>query len=327
MTSMFGDRPQTSMQTVPATNVYVQVNADEADRILVDPAYKLERLKEVHEKLYAMFQAYKICDQQMAKHSITWPTLVGREQFDTWYNIELAIKKFDRIFNRVEKFDARKFSDPENHERREKRMLERKRKRQVESFTYFFGNMSEEEAQYRDYFETDVENDPEDEFMEDKLDRMSLAQTGMFDPKLYDFIDPGVESTTHENYEDVIEDKLFKYRYRQCADSPQKFNARMKRVTERFLERAKTREAVIDQPLVNTFIEDQKRTSVGQMLLNPDEYEAHAEKVTNAHREYMAKEGVQQYRDYYESDAEEQSFFEYLDNLPNRDRIRFMEAF
>ena len=41
----------------------------------------------------------------------------------------------------------------------------------------------------------------------------------------------------------------------------------------------------------------------------------------------MAKEGVQQYRDYYESDAEEQSFFEYLDNLPNRDRVRFMEVF
>lgn len=65
MTSMFGDRPQTQMQTVPATNVYVQVNADEADRILVDPAYKLERLKEVHEKLYAMFHAYKVCDEQM----------------------------------------------------------------------------------------------------------------------------------------------------------------------------------------------------------------------------------------------------------------------
>lgn len=41
----------------------------------------------------------------------------------------------------------------------------------------------------------------------------------------------------------------------------------------------------------------------------------------------MAREGVQQYRDYYETDNEEHGFFEYLDNLPNRDRIRFMEAF
>jgi hypothetical protein len=44
-------------------------------------------------------------------------------------------------------------------------------------------------------------------------------------------------------------------------------------------------------------------------------------------REYMAKEGTQQFRDYYESDAEEIKSFEYLDNLTNRDRIRFMEIF
>jgi len=43
LTSFFGDRPQANMQTIPATNVYVHVNSDEADRILVDPAYKLER--------------------------------------------------------------------------------------------------------------------------------------------------------------------------------------------------------------------------------------------------------------------------------------------
>lgn len=41
----------------------------------------------------------------------------------------------------------------------------------------------------------------------------------------------------------------------------------------------------------------------------------------------MVKEGLQQYRDYYESDAEEIKSFEYLDNISNRDRIRFMEVF
>lgn len=38
-------------------------------------------------------------------------------------------------------------------------------------------------------------------------------------------------------------------------------------------------------------------------------------------------ESVQQFRDYYESDTEEQKAFEYLDNLDNRSRIRFMEIF
>lgn len=39
--------------------------------------------------------------------------------------------KFDRVFNKVEKFDARAMTSPHNHERREKRMLERKRERWV----------------------------------------------------------------------------------------------------------------------------------------------------------------------------------------------------
>lgn len=63
LTSFFGDRPQNSLQTVPGTNVYIHVNPDEADRILVDPAYKLERLTEAHEKLYAMHSSYAEVDK------------------------------------------------------------------------------------------------------------------------------------------------------------------------------------------------------------------------------------------------------------------------
>ena len=44
-------------------------------------------------------------------------------------------------------------------------------------------------------------------------------------------------------------------------------------------------------------------------------------------REYMLEEAVHQYKDYYESDPEEHGFFEFLDNLPSRDRVRFMEIF
>jgi len=66
--------------------------------------------------------------------------------------------------------------------------------------------------------------------------------------------------------------------------------------------------------------------SVAQVALDMTNYKTTALNVTNAHREYMVREACQQYRDYYESDAEEQVFFEYLDNLTNRDRIRFMEV-
>ena len=67
LTSFFGDRPQASIQTIPATNVYVHVNPDEADRILVDPAYKLERIKEVQEKMVAMHASYQAVDDQISK--------------------------------------------------------------------------------------------------------------------------------------------------------------------------------------------------------------------------------------------------------------------
>ena len=70
----------------------------------------------------------------------------GRDLYETWWEIEKSIAKFDRLFNKVEKFNARKLgSDPETHERREKRMQERKREREIDNYTYFFGNLTEEE--------------------------------------------------------------------------------------------------------------------------------------------------------------------------------------
>jgi hypothetical protein len=130
---------------VPATNVYIHLNPDETDRILVDPAFKMEKMKEAHEKLYAMHEAYREVDRQFSKHRLHLPTPYGKDLYETWWRIENSIKKYDRVFNKVEKFHARKLSDPINHERREKRMLEKKRERWTENYTYFFGGLTEEE--------------------------------------------------------------------------------------------------------------------------------------------------------------------------------------
>lgn len=62
-------------------------------------------------------------------------------------------------------------------------------------------------------------------------------------------------------------------------------------------------------------------------MLDPSKYKTTAIDQTRTIREYMVREGLQQYRDYYETDSEEQSFFEYMDNFTNRDKIRFMEVF
>lgn len=97
--------------------------------MLVDPAYKLERIKEAQEKLVAMHKAFKEVDRQLDTQKLPYKIPTGRDIYETWFNIELSIRKFDRLFNKVEKFEARKFSDPDNHDRREKRMQERKKTR------------------------------------------------------------------------------------------------------------------------------------------------------------------------------------------------------
>lgn len=50
----------------------------------------------------------------------------------------------------------------------------------------------------------------------------------------------------HENFQDVIEDKIFKFKYRMNADSAAVFEARNNRMIERFLQRAKGRDPAIE---------------------------------------------------------------------------------
>jgi hypothetical protein len=92
-----------------------------------------------------MHMAYRAVDDQMAHQRTMLPVPYGRDQYETWVKIEKAIGTFDRHFNRVEKYEARKFSDPDNHDRREMRMQTRKQERWVDNYTYFFGGMTEEE--------------------------------------------------------------------------------------------------------------------------------------------------------------------------------------
>jgi len=84
LTSFFGDRPQTTMQTLAHNNVYIHVNSDEADRILVDPAYKLERIKEAEEKMHAMHMAFRTVYSQLDKQETTIPMPYGRDMYETW---------------------------------------------------------------------------------------------------------------------------------------------------------------------------------------------------------------------------------------------------
>jgi hypothetical protein len=255
------------------------------------------------------------------------PTPYGKDLYETWYNIELAIRRFDRTFNKVEKFEARKFADPENHERREKRMLDRKRTRWTENYTYFFGGLTEEEQMYRDYFESELEADPEDEWVEQELDQRALAAEGQFQFKKYDFVETSLQTEPHEAFADVVDQKIFKYKYRMNNDDEATFARRQGRVLARFAARAQHRPKELETDLFALYQQDMKDSSTAQFMLDQANWKPTAVEQTRVFRDYMVKEALEQYRDYYESDAEEQGFFEYAQNLSNRDQIRLSALF
>lgn len=129
-----------------------------------------------------------------------------------------------------------------------------------------------------------------------------LAAEGQLNPKLYDFIDTTLHREVHENFQDLVEDKIFKYKHRQMADDPSIFNRRMKRVVDRFWTRAETRD---NAKIYDIYKKDEIEASVAQAALDPSAYKTTALDETNAHREYVVRESVAQYKDYYESDPEE----------------------
>lgn len=96
---------------------------------------------------------------------------------------------------------------------------------------------------------------------------------------------------------------------------------------DRFLERAKNRDPILEQNLYDLMQTDARDNSLAQLANDSSRFRDVASEETRPFREYMVNESMQQYRDYYESDGEEQGFFEYLDNFSNRDKIRFMEIF
>jgi hypothetical protein len=79
--------------------------------------------------------------------------------------------------------------------------------------------------------------------------------------------------------------------------------------------------------LSELFASDARDSTLGALVMAPERFRMVAEEETRPFREYMVEEAIKQYQDYYESDEEEQAFFEYMHNLTNRDKIRFMEIF
>ncbi len=126
--------------------------------------------------------------------------------------------------------------DQANHERREKRMEERSRERWENNYAVFYGDLTEEEQKYRDYFETDLEMNPENEQIQEKIDEMKLLVEPEYQLDRYDFQET-YTITPEEDQSSLIQKKAFKFQYRLASDSLETFQRRNNRMIERHLTR------------------------------------------------------------------------------------------
>lgn len=163
---------------------------------------------------------------------------IAMNKFDymTLLDIEKAIKRLDRNFRRVDKYNNRKYMDVENHERREQRMQQRVKERWDEKYTLFTEGLCEEEQRYRDYFQTDLEASPEDEKVEQMLDEQDLLASEEYQLKNYDFQEvytrqPEDDQSTH------IQKKIFQFKFRIAGNSHEDFIRKNDRMTQRSLNR------------------------------------------------------------------------------------------
>jgi hypothetical protein len=67
-----------------------------------------------------------------------------------------------------------------------------------------------------------------------------------------------------------------------------------------------TRDPILEQSLYEIFKSDDKVNSYNMLFSKPDNFKELAQEETRPFREYMVTESVLQYKDYFESDGEEQ---------------------
>ena len=288
---------------------YVIVNSDEHDRILTDPAYRIQKLHESHEKLHELHSALlDVEDRLLWQNGGFYPKVeYTPEDYKDLVTAETAIRKLDRIFEKVQQFSKRSVLDPDNHERREKRMLERSAERSKNLTIY--SNTNELEQQYKDYYETDY--DSEDELVHEQQQYEELVCNGLLNFNNYEFVQEGVDNPVPAVM-GTFEKKVFKFSHRKWNDDPETHYIREARMIRRYLGRMRTRD-----PAVETSSEELLKTLTEKGFNQ-------AVEAAKPWRQYVVEEAVQQYKDYYESDEEDLKDFEYI---TPEEKLEFSQVF
>lgn len=90
----------------PENTVYSLINPDEHDRVLVDPAYRMQRKAESHMKAQVYVMAMDDYEKEQIINS-PWREPLSKLGYENLVQAEMIIKRLDRQFRQLTKFHAR----------------------------------------------------------------------------------------------------------------------------------------------------------------------------------------------------------------------------
>ena len=90
----------------PENTVYSLISSDEHDRVLTDPAYRMQRQNETHLKSRVYMMAMDDYEnEKIAQSPHREP--ISKATYENLIEAEVLIKKLDRKFRQVTKFESR----------------------------------------------------------------------------------------------------------------------------------------------------------------------------------------------------------------------------
>lgn len=278
-------------------------NNDDHDRLLVDPAYRLEQLKIAQHKATVALETERKLARTMHSQYERFPLDFTKDNYENLVNAEIAIAHLNRHFKAVQRFNMRKFLDPANHERREKRMLERAHERINVSETFYADGHSETELQFRDYYESDAEalgmlttNV--------QAEKERILSNMHYDMKNFKFMEQYAQ-TDEQDGSSFISKKVFRFNYRQA------FYPHADHVRKETRMRAKFEASGFADKVALARDKNAKALLKDGAKGNPLEF-----------YELVVAQALENYKAYFESDLEED--FGYVQALPLSEKKEFV---
>lgn len=112
-------------------------------------------------------------------------------------------------------------------------MRERSAARTEQSYTAYFGGMTEVELQYNDYFETEMDGEQPESFHE-AVDDELVRSKPEYKASRYNFVENSIDGfSAIEDATSHVEKLIFKFRNRRGIDSVSDYERRQSRMVSR----------------------------------------------------------------------------------------------